>query len=254
MDLNALIMSTAAGLSTMLGALFVFFCKGKNEKILCISMGFAAGIMLSVSFIDLFQNATILLSSQLGDKLGISLSVIFLGLGIFAASLLDMFVPHQEYNDETGEKTHNNLFKVGFVSMLAIALHNFPEGIATFMAAYQDTKMGIAITFAIALHNIPEGISVAMPIYYSTQNKGKALKYTFLSGITEPLGALLAFLILKPFINDAILGGIFALVAGIMVYVSVEELLPSSRQYGYNNHALIATFVGICIMPLTHII
>ena len=137
---------------------------------------------------------------------------------------------------------------------LAIALHNFPEGIATFMAAYKDVELGIAIAFAIALHNIPEGVSVAMPIYYATGSKSKALKYTFISGITEPIGAILAFLILKPFINDAVLGGIFAFVAGIMIYICIEELLPSSRQYGYNNHALIATFVGICIMPLTHVI
>ncbi|NLP26062.1 MAG: zinc transporter ZupT [Clostridiales bacterium] len=254
MAYHALILSTAAGLSTLLGAVLVFFNKGKSKKILCISLGFAAGVMISVSFTDLFPNALSLLSSQLGNRWGNVLSVITLAIGIFSASLLDMFVPHQEYDDETGEKSHNDIFKVGFVSTLAIALHNFPEGIATFMAAYKDVELGIAIAFAIALHNIPEGVSVAMPIYYATGSKSKALKYTFISGITEPIGAILAFLILKPFINDAVLGGIFAFVAGIMIYISIEELLPSSRQYGYNNHALIATFVGICIMPLTHVI
>lgn len=254
MAYHALILSTAAGLSTLLGAVLVFFNKGKSKKILCISLGFAAGVMISVSFTDLFPNALSLLSSQLGNRWGIVLSVITLAIGIFSASLLDMFVPHQEYDDETGEKSHNDIFKVGFVSTLAIALHNFPEGIATFMAAYKDVELGIAIAFAIALHNIPEGVSVAMPIYYATGSKSKALKYTFISGITEPIGAILAFLILKPFINDAVLGGIFAFVAGIMIYISIEELLPSSRQYGYNNYALIATFVGICIMPLTHVI
>jgi len=254
MDIPALILSIAAGLSTVLGALIVFISKGKSEKMLSISLGFAGGIMLSVSFTDLFPNANNLLSSQLGDRFGIVLSVIFLAIGIFAASLLDMFVPHQEFDEEKGEKTHNNLFKVGFVSMLAIALHNFPEGIATFMAGYKDFELGVSIAFAIALHNIPEGISVAMPIYYSTGSKAKALKYTILSGITEPIGALLAFFILKPFINDAVLGGIFSFVAGVMIYVCIEELLPSSRQYGYNKQALIATFIGICTMPLTHVI
>lgn len=138
--------------------------------------------------------------------------------------------------------------------MLAIGLHNFPEGIATFMAGYEDITLGISIAVAIALHNIPEGIAVAMPIYFAIGSKSKAVKYTLLSGIAEPIGALLAFLVLRPFINDFVLGVIFCAVAGIMIYISIEELIPSSRQYGHDRAALVATLAGICLMSLTHLI
>jgi len=121
------------------------------------------------------------------------------------------------------------------------------------MAGYQSEMLGISIAIAIAMHNIPEGVAVAMPVYFATRSRKKAFKYTFLSGITEPLGAVLAFLVLRPFISDLILGFLFAVVSGIMLYVSIEELIPSSRQYGHNTNALVATFMGICIMLLTQV-
>lgn len=251
---RALILSTLAGLSTMLGTIFVFTTKGKSEKIVSISLGFAAGVMVCVSFTDLFPTAVDSFAQFAGNRLGTVLSVVFLLVGILIAAGIDHFVPHQEYDESTGDKPHQNLFRVGIVSMLAIGLHNFPEGIATFMAGYEDATLGVSIALAIALHNIPEGISVAMPIYFATGSRKTALKYTFLSGIAEPIGALAAFLVLRPFINDFSLGAIFGIVAGIMVYISIEELIPSSRQYGHDRYALIATFAGICIMPLTHIL
>ena len=132
-------------------------------------------------------------------------------------------------------------------------IHNFPEGIATFVSGYQDTSLGIAVTLAIALHNIPEGIAIAMPIYFATKSKYRALKYSFLSGMAEPLGALIAFLCLKPFINELILGIIFAVVCGIMIYISLDELIPSSRKYGYTGLSVASIFLGISIMPITHL-
>ena len=210
--------------------------------------------MISVSFTDLFPNASVLLQEAAGQRTGIVLSVVFLVVGLLLAGMLDRFVPHEEYDANTGEAPHNNLFRVGFVSMLAIGLHNFPEGIATFMAGYDNMTLGVSIAIAIALHNIPEGISVAMPIYFATSSRRKALKFTFYSGIAEPIGALLAFFVLRPFINNMLMGAIFGIVAGIMLYISIEELIPSSRQYGHDRCALFATFAGICLMPLTHII
>lgn len=251
---RALLLSLAAGLSTLLGALIIFFTKGKNEKVVTVSLGFAAGVMVSVSFTDLFPTGNEFLIGATGDKLGVLLGVAFLLLGILLAAALDRFVPHQEFDAQAGEKSHHNLFRVGFVSMMAIGLHNFPEGIATFMAGYDNMALGVSIAIAIALHNIPEGISVAMPIYFATGSKSKALKYTFLSGIAEPIGAGLAFLVLRPFISDLLLGALFGVVAGIMLYIAIEELIPSSRQYGHDRAALIATFAGICVMPLTHIL
>ncbi len=251
--LIALLLSAIAGFSTMLGTLVIFFTRGKSEKLLSISLGFAGGVMLSVSFTDLLPNAQEFLTNFSGDKLGIFFGVFFLILGIVSAGALDRFIPHQSFDESENSRPHKNLFRVGVVSTVAIGLHNFPEGIATFMAGYEDIALGISITIAIAMHNIPEGISVAMPVYYATGSRRKAFRYTFLSGAAEPLGALLAFLIFKPFINDFLLGAIFALISGIMIYVAIEELIPSSRQYGFQRAALIATFAGICIMPLSHI-
>jgi len=253
-SIRALLLSVIAGLATLIGATIVFLSKSTNKKTLAIALGFSSGVMLSVSFMDLIPSANALLVKAMNYKLSVIFSVLVVALGIFLASLLDRFVPHQEFDEETGESPHKNLYKVGFVSMLAIGLHNFPEGIATFMAGYENLSLGITIALAISLHNIPEGIVVAMPIFYATGSKKKAFKYAFLSGIAEPIGAFLAFLVLRPFINDIVLGAILALVSGIMIYVVIEELLPSSRQYGHNKTALIATFFGICIMPLTHII
>ncbi len=250
---RALILSTLAGLATLLGAAVIFFTNGKNEKLLAVSLGFAAGIMLSVSFMDLFPNAEILLRHVAGERMSVVFSVLFLILGLMIAGLIDVFVPHDAYDAKTGEQPHQNLFRVGVVSTAAIGLHNFPEGIATFMAGYKDLSLGISIALAISLHNIPEGIAVAMPIYYATGSRKRAVKYTFLSGIAEPVGALATFLVLRPFINDFVLGAVFAAVAGIMVYITIEELIPSSRQYGYDHSALVATFAGICLMPLTHV-
>ena len=248
--LRALILSFMAGMSTLLGALIIFVTNKKSEKLVTISLGFAGGVMISVSFTDLLPNANVLLTQYGGYRFGIVAEVLLLLAGVITAALLDKFVPHEPEEEGDGKK-HENLFRVGFVSTMAIGLHNFPEGIATFMAGYEDMALGISIAAAIAMHNIPEGISVAMPIYFATGNRLKALKYTFLSGIAEPLGALLAFLLLKPYINDFSLGIIFALISGVMLYIAIEELLPSSRQYGYTRESLMAVFCGIALMPLS---
>lgn len=250
--IRALVMALIAGMSTLLGMLVVLFRSKQYEKLLSISLGFAAGVMISVSFTDLLPQAETALCNFGGNKLGLIMTVAFLIIGVMLAGSLDKLVPHDN-PDEVG-KEHKDLFRVGFVSMLAIGLHNFPEGIATFMAGYDNLDLGTSVTLAIALHNIPEGLSVAMPIYFATGSKIKAFKYTFLSGFAEPLGAIIAFLFLRPFINDLSMGGIFALVSGLMLYIAIEELIPSSRQYGYTKQALIATFAGICLMPLSNII
>jgi ZIP family zinc transporter len=252
--LTALLLSVAAGLSTLLGALIIFFAKGKSERLVTASLGFAGGVMLSVSFLDLYTQAQDMMVGHSGKIAGTLTSVLLFVAGIGLAMTIDRFVPHEAYNETTGEKPHKDLYRVGFVSTLAIGLHNFPEGIATFMAGYEDVSLGISIAFAIALHNIPEGISVAMPIYHATGSRAKAFKYCLISGLAEPVGALAAFALLKPFINEATLGGIFALVAGIMVYITIEELLPTSRQYGYERLSVFATLAGICTMMLTHML
>lgn len=250
---RAFALSLFAGLSTLLGAVVIFFYKGRSNRLISASLGFAAGVMLSVSFSDLYPHAQALLAGAMGNTKGVLLSITAMVLGIVVALFLDQFVPHEQYDRETGDRPHADLFRVGFISTLAIGLHNLPEGVATFVAAYKDSSLGLTVALAIAMHNIPEGLAVAMPIYYATGKRGQALKYCALSGFAEPVGALLAFLVLRPFINDTLLGIIFALISGIMIYIAIEELIPSSRQYGHDRLAVFSTIGGICTMLLTHL-
>lgn len=247
---RALLLSTLAGFSTMIGTIIIFFSKRKNEKLVSCSLGLAGGVMISVSFMELLPEALSHFKNLVNEQWATVFMVCTLILGVLFASLLDKFIPHNEEKD-THELKHENLYRVGIVSMFAIAIHNFPEGIATFMAGYESESLGFAIAIAIAFHNIPEGITVALPMYISTGSRKKAFLYTFLSSAAEPIGALLAFLVLKPFINDASLGVIFGIISGIMLYIAIEELLPSSRDYGYPRLALWSAFAGICLMPLT---
>ena len=250
----ALMLSLTAGAATVLGALPVFFSTGKNERVLAIALGLAAGVMLSVSFLDLYPEAERLLKTELSGQRAVFLAVLCLSAGIFLAAAVDRFVPHEAFDPETGEAAHKNLYRTGMLSVIVIGLHNFPEGIATFVAGYENPSLGASVAVAVALHNMPEGLCVAMPVYYATHSKKKAVIYTAFSAMAEPVGGLAAFLILHPFIDNTVLGVVFALVAGIMVYVAIEELIPSSRQYKHDREALWATFAGICLMPLSVLI
>lgn len=251
--LFALLLSFLAGISTILGAFIVFISKRKSRKTITFSLGFSGGVMICVSFTDLFPFAETTLVKYYGNLYGVLLTMMYMLSGVIFAMLIDKFIPHENHIISNNHSDSGRLFRVGVVAMVAITLHNFPEGIATFMSSYQNAVMGISISLAIAMHNIPEGIAVAMPIYYSTGNRFKALRYTLYSGLSEPVGAVLAYLILKPFISEFLLGLIFAFVMGIMLYICFEELIPSSREYGYNTLSLWSIFLGICIMPITHI-
>lgn len=249
-SLFPLLLSLFAGLSTVLGAIILFFSKSNNKRLITFALSFSAGVMISISFTDLYPSAQETLIKYQGPFKGVLLSLLFLIIGAFIAMLIDSFVP----SEPSVSTTNSSLYKVGFVSMVALFLHNFPEGIATYISGYQDATLGITVAIAISLHNIPEGISIAMPIYYSTNSKRKAFKYTFYSGMAEPLGALLAFIFLKPFINEIILSILFALVAGIMLFISFQELIPEARTYKFNKLYIISLFIGLTIIPISHII
>ena len=249
-----LILSSIAGLSTVIGSVLVFFTKTKNNRFLTFSLGFSAGVMITVSFTDLFPAAQQAITKYHGKINGILWSILFMLLGAIIAFLIDSFIPTEEKSQVPKDDKNFGLFRVGLVSTIALMIHNFPEGIATFVSGDQDVALGISVTLAIALHNIPEGISIAMPIYFATNSRAKALKYSFLSGMAEPLGAFIAFLFLKPFINELVLGIVFAVVSGIMMYISFSELIPSSRQYGHIKLSLASIFLGISIMPITHLL
>lgn len=249
-SLIPLALSLIAGLSTVIGAFILFFSKTHDKKLITFALSFSAGVMITVSFTDLFSSAEENLRKYHGNIKGILFSLFFLISGALIALLIDKLIPEEPKNLHSSQP--DNLYRVGFVSMIALMIHNFPEGIATFISGYENTSLGISIALAIALHNIPEGISIAMPIYYSTKSKSKAFKYTLYSGLAEPLGAFIAFLFLRPYINEIILSITFALVAGIMLYISFAELIPTAREYGYHRTYLLSIFLGVVIIILSH--
>lgn len=245
--LYPLTLTAAAGLASCLG-FFAIFIPSKNiEKLITAALGFSAGVMITVSLSDLMPEAQKALGLTYSKFFSSIISLIFMIVGMLFAFAVDRFVPHDKspYN---GDREHRDLLRVGVVSALAMMLHNFPEGIATFLAGYSDMSLGFSIALAIALHNIPEGLAIALPIYYGTHNAKKSFLYVVIAAIAEPIGGLLAYLFLRPFISEGVLGAIFAAVAGIMLYISFEELLPSSRKYGYNTVSLLSVFGGICII------
>lgn len=244
-----LILSLFAGLSTVLGAFIIFISNEKNNKLITFSLSFSAGVMISVSLTDLLLSSIETLTKIHGTATGITFSLLFMLIGGLFAFLIDQFIP----NDNMSKDKNKGLFRVGLVSMITLMIHNFPEGIATFVSGYHNTSLGISIALAISLHNIPEGIAIALPIYYSTKSKRKAFKFTLLSGLAEPLGAFLAFLFLRPYINENILSIIFSVVAGLMIYISFTELLPKANSYKENYVYIVSVFLGLCIIPLSHI-
>lgn len=258
--LTAFVLTLIAGLSTGIGSLIAFFAKRTNTRFLSIAMGFSAGVMIYVSMVDIYSTAQSTLMSVLGDKKGAWASAAAFFGGILVIALIDRLIPSGENPHEVKliEDVHeknvqhsSNLMRMGLLTALAIAIHNFPEGIATFTAALKDPSLGIAITVAVAIHNIPEGIAVSIPVYYATGCKKKAFLLSFLSGLSEPLGAIVGFLILMPFLNDVLFGVLFAAVAGIMVFISLDELLPSAREYGEAHLSIYGLIAGMMVMAVS---
>ena len=236
--LLAFLLTFIAGFSTMIGVLVIFIKKKNHDKIIMASLAFAVGVMITVSVTDLVPESLVLLSNNLSKITTIIL------LGIVISMIIDYYLPDKPPQD-TKDKS---LFKVGIISMIAIILHNLPEGIATFVATSSDVKLGLSLAIAIAMHNIPEGISISVPIYYSTGSRKRAIFYTLVSALSEPLGALLAFIFLKNFINDIVLGILFSLIAGIMLQISFCELLPTARRYNNKKYLLLFFVIGVIFM------
>ena len=244
--LIAFLLTFIAGFSTMLGVLVIYIKNKNHNKIVMASLSFAAGVMIAVSITDLIPESILLLGNNLKSTTTIIISILAMVLGIIISMIIDYYLPDKPMTN-TKDKS---LFKVGIISMIAIILHNLPEGIATFVATSSDVKLGISLTLAIAMHNIPEGISISVPIYYSTGSKKKAIFYTLISALSEPLGALLAFIFLKSFINDTILGILFSLIAGIMLQISFCELLPTAGKYDDKKYLFIFFTIGVIFMLL----
>ncbi len=254
--LYALGLTLFAGLSTGIGSCIAFFARHTDRKFLSFSLGFSAGVMIYISFVELFQQARVDIGVLHGAKTGDIVAVACLFGGIALAAGIDKLVPAGDNPHEPKtledlshrEKSTKSLHRAGIVTALAVAVHNFPEGIATFMSAVQSPGLGLAIAVAIAIHNIPEGIAVSVPVYYATGSRKKAFWYSFLSGLSEPAGALIAYLILMPFMSPMLLSCTFAAVAGIMIYISFDELLPAAHEYGEHHIAIYGLVAGMAVM------
>jgi ZIP family zinc transporter len=270
----ALLLSLIAGLSTTLGSFLAFFMKKPSPKFMSYIMGFSAGVMILISFVELLQGSI--------EAIGLLMGIIFFFIGMIIMFIIDILVSHEyEFEDSIevflnndgkvkphihyghihkqrhhhrGEKREVNLVKTSIFIFFGVFIHNFPEGMATFIGTLTEIELGILLTIAITLHNIPEGIAVAVPIYASTLNKKKAFKWSFISGMSEPLGAIITWLILFPFINDYILNAMLGVVGGIMVYISLDELLPISRALAKEHYSIIGIITGMFIMAISLIL
>jgi ZIP family zinc transporter len=258
-----------AGLATGLGSALAFFAKRTNLRLLAQSLAFSAGVMLYVSFVEILPKA----SSQLGRHFGTGPAGWLANAGFFGGiavmALIDYLVPSADNPHELRAETDleslksrrgsqgtlpdgsRQLGRLGFFTAAAIAIHNFPEGMATFLAALDDPRTGIAIAAAVALHNIPEGISVSVPIFYATGRRSRAFVYSFMTGLSEPVGGLVAAFALNWILPPHAMGLVFAGVAGVMVYVSIDELLPTAHRYGRSHEILACIASGMALMAVS---
>lgn len=248
-----------AGLSTGIGSLLAFFAKRANTRFLSLALGFSAGVMIYVSFVEILVKARGALTEQWGSAKGAwGTALAFFG-GIALIAAIDKLIPREENPHEfphieeiqaTGNDA-GKLHRTGIFTALAIGIHNFPEGIATFTAALAEPALGVAIAAAIAIHNIPEGIAVSVPIFYATGDRKKAFFYSFASGLAEPIGAVVGYLVLMPIMSPAVFGILFAVVAGIMVFISLDELLPAAEEYGEHHLCIYGLIAGMALMAVS---
>jgi ZIP family zinc transporter len=285
----ALALTTFAGMATGIGSAIAFFAKRTNYRFLSVATGFSAGVMLYVSFVEIFVKGVDALTEEYGDFGGYAVNTLAFFAGMAIIFAIDTLIPAGENPHETHAEAetaplhdasaelpvgvltpgsapdepglhdhtahHHKLMRMGLFTALAIGIHNFPEGLATFLAALENPGLGLAIAIAIALHNIPEGISVSVPIFYATGNRRKAFFFSLLSGLSEPVGAIIAYLVLILLLGGTggdvpqwLMGVLFAGVAGIMVYISLDELLPTSRAYGKGHDSLYGLVAGMLVM------
>ncbi|MBM3288148.1 MAG: zinc transporter ZupT [Candidatus Eisenbacteria bacterium] len=268
--LLALAVTLIAGLATGIGSAIAFFARTTNYRFLSVSLGFSAGVMIYISFVEILRKAIDSLVDAHGGATGEWIATGSFFAGMIIMGLIDRMVPAAENPHEirtagdldrirarreivasgTGEPAPSStrLLRMGVFTAMAIAIHNFPEGMATFFASISDLHLGIATGIALGLHNIPEGISVSVPIYFATGNRSRAFLLSFLSGLAEVLGGILGVILLGFVASPSLLGIVFAIVAGFMVYVSLDELLPTAREYGKSHEVLAGILLGMAVM------
>jgi len=261
--LRAFGLTLFAGMATGIGGLIAFFAKRTNTTFLSYSLGFSAGVMIYISLTEIMTKAGEIISITHYGKSASLITFTFFIAGFFLTALIDKVIPMRENPHEMmrleqmneGCKRKNpRLLRVGLFTAVALAIHNFPEGIATFMAGMADLTVGVSIAIAVAIHNIPEGIAVSVPVYFATGSRRKALMWSVLSGFSEPLGAVAGYFIISFFRSEVVLGYVFAIVAGIMVYIAFDELLPAAHKYGKHHVAIYGLVSGIIVIGISLIL
>lgn len=280
--ITAFALTLFAGLSTGIGSLIAWFAKKTSTRFLSVMLGFSAGVMIYVSMVELLKESNTLLSASLGVQSGPWLAVAGFFGGMLVIGVIDRLVPAADNpheirkveamckeaefsadvsvrkkrcirisNSQKASSEADKLMRVGLFAAIAITIHNFPEGIAAFVAALKDPGLGVTIAVAIAIHNIPEGIAVSVPVYLATGSRKKALKWSLLSGFAEPLGALVGYAVLAPIMNDAVMGILFAFIAGVMVFISLDEILPTAREFGHPHLSIYGMAAGMAVMAVS---
>lgn len=263
----AFAVTLGAGLATGIGSTIAFFAKTTNKGFFAISMGFSAGVMIYLSFVEILPKSTGYLSEYFSEVQAAAFAAAALVAGLILMAVIDALVPsganpHENTqvellgqdapnSSEVTEKQNQALLRMGLFVALAIAIHNFPEGLATFLLVLDDPEIGIALAIAVAMHNIPEGIAVSVPVYYATKSKLKAFRLSFLSGLAEPAGAVIGYLILAQFLNHLVLGVIFAMVAGVMIFLAIDTLLPTARNSARGHLTVYGVIAGMAVMAMS---
>ena len=254
--LFAFLLTLGAGLSTGIGSVLGLLAKGFNPRLLSLSLSFSAGVMLFVSFVEIFPKARGSMALALGTQMGYAMALLAFFAGIGVVALIDLLLPQHDLEplvpDGQGRPMgQRELMRTGLFTALAIAIHNFPEGLATFVGAIANPRLGVGIALAIAIHNIPEGLAISAPVYYATGDRRQAFLLSFASGLAEPMGALVGYGLLRQFFNDVVFGVVFASVAGIMVYICFDELLPAARRHGAHQLMIVGVISGMAVMGLS---
>lgn len=242
--LNAFLISTLAGMSTIIGSLVIFLkIENKNtNRFISFCLSFSISIMIGISITELIPSSYFNIMLNYKGIIGILIILFSFIMGMIMVTFTNKII-----------NNNNTLYKLGILSMIALILHNFPEGIATFMGSIKNPTLGLKLSFAIMFHNIPEGISIAVPIYYATNSKKKALYYAFLSGIAEPLGAFITYILLNRYVTDLMLCATLLFVAGIMITLSINEMLPKALAYKENKFIYLGLIIGIILILINHL-
>lgn len=260
----AFMLTALAGLSTGIGATIAFFAQRTNRSFLSFGLGLSAGVMIYISFVEMLGAARDGLAHSFGARMGNWIAVGGFFAGMLVIGAIDRLIPSYE-NPHDAKDVHlieapppeslrlhdRKLLRLGVLTALAIGIHNFPEGLATLVTALDNPARGVSVAIAIAIHNIPEGIAIAVPLYFATGSRRKAFTYSFCSGITEPIGAIVGFVLLRAVLNDSLMGVVYAAVAGIMVFISLDQLIPNAHEYSKGHYPIYGLVAGMGIMALT---